>query len=282
MFVRQFFAAFAALAISASLIGTAEAYPTTARSGTSTVTGTYRPVNLDLNVIQQYDESSSRVIYGPIGECFSCIGLDIRTYFEGTYTTTGYDTNYSGNAGNWVYRLQVEDGVDGIALDQDEGGTITVSVAASGTLFGTLTYLGGGTYLADGVPYEDRPQTNDCSVRCSDFFQYSTTASGLALEITASDYFGTDFSLSFQQAIKHLGPFGSPLDTGRTNTACFRGGVPSDELDANGNPVNAIPCGSATFRASSSVPEPASLALVGLGLAGIALARRRQQRLLQT
>ena len=48
MLNQAFLSAFAAMLLSATLVQTASALPTTVRSSTTTVTGTYRPINLDL------------------------------------------------------------------------------------------------------------------------------------------------------------------------------------------------------------------------------------------
>lgn len=294
MFDKRIVAVAAALLMGTTFTDVVHAYPTTARSGTSTVTGVYRPLVLDLDVVQTVPTNIAECTigygdYGPVlGACKSELYVsagegtyvDVALYLTGTYRTVGDSVPadsapLSGNAGYWAYEFTYygQDGLSAYSNDSTYGVDLVAGDGYGGaysTPLGTLTYLGGGSF--DGVPYADTPQTAT-ETRGSDWFQYYTTVAQRALRIMSEDPSGSDFTLSFEQDIKHLGPFGSPLDVGRTNTACFDGGSPV--LDGNGIPTNAIPCGSVTL-AASAVPEPASLALIGLGLLSLAFSRDRK------
>ena len=256
MFVRSFFKAFFALLVSATLIGNAQAYPSTARSGVTTVTGLYSPLDLSLSLI----DGTSALAYNNVTGAFT-----FNAKFSGNYTGVGYTGG--GFAGDWQLLFGSNGSFPNIFPNVSasaDGSSIILSAVSVGDVVATLTYLGGGDYATSGFAALhplDTPLVGD-------FFNFQTVAAGAFLQVTCQDGIASCnvFDVAQTQSLKQLGPYvvGAGLDGTRVNTAC-------------GTADNYVPCGSARVSASS-VPEPASLALVGLGLAGLAWVRRRQRQ----
>lgn len=243
MFIRSFIAGCAAVVLFAAVVETAEAYPVTARRGTTTVTGVYRPLDLQLTLVNGTDALKYTDPAGP---------FSFSATFGGTYSGYGL----SDAAGTW--QIDLGTAFTGVTVSDDNANTISLSVAASANAVGRLTYVSGGSYGL--VPADDTPHTGD-------YFEFFADTPGVFLEVNCRD--GVDLCNSFELTLDELKLFGpydtdNELDTSRLNAAC---GTASSGYRA---------CG--TVNVSASAPEPASLALVGLALGSLALVRRRQRK----
>lgn len=260
-------------------------YPITSRSGTTTVTGVYRPLDLQL----QYDSISlanSEFFYVPSavpGQTFA-----LTSQLTGTFSSS---YGLSGSAGNWTLNLgfntfntsntivgsgaildtNVEDSNNGVD-------TIKLRITAADRPVGTLVYNGGLTPTSGTLPAGDTPESGDM------FLLYAHNA-GDVFRVTVDNIANpTNFYLALAQELLHVGPYinvGSneyALDDGgisgrptRLNEDCEKGTGRCGSVPVNGFFVSSV--AGATF-----IPEPGSLALVGLGLVAVAWGRRNQQR----
>ncbi len=269
MHFRGFVAAIAAVVLFTAVVDSAQAYPVAARRTTTTVTGVYNPLDLNLSLVNgtnalQYNSGTG--------------AFRFSATLGGTYAGVGYAA--SGQAGTWEIAFG-NSGVPSFSNDiatNNSVDTITLSTNDANMPVGRLRYVGGGDFSSLFAHPEDTPAVND------QFFFYADVAAAF-LQVTCHDGLTNcdvfDAELSSLNNLRLLGPFTPATDfgypeEGRTNTACLVKNEQGEIIrDVNGLAITK-PCGSVQFSASS-VPEPASLALVGLGLVAIALGRRRHR-----
>lgn len=279
----------AATMLGMALSATAQttSYPITSRSGTTTVTGVYRPLDLHL----QFDDiavANSEFFYVPSatpGQTFA-----LTSQLTGTFSSS---YGASGTAGSWTLNLGfnafntsnniVDSGaiLDTNVRDSNDGeDTITLGITAANRPVGTLVYNSGLSATSGSLPMDgsDTPVDGDM------FLLYAHNA-GAVFRVTVDDIANpTNFYLALAQELLHVGPYVSvgtnlyDLDDGtidgrtltRLNADCEQGTGRCGSVPVNGFFASSV--AGATF-----IPEPGSLALVGLGLVAVAWGRRSRQ-----